>query len=234
MTLASSFLDLVYPPLCSSCGERVDDGREFCSCCREDFCPIHSQERCPRCFSSDYSQQKQLCADCLRCPPLLNKMASTFTHEGAAASLTRRLKYANQPHLAEGMAAFMFIQWEELGWPWPDALVPVPMPRMRRWMRGYNQSLLLALSLGEIFQVPVVEALKRSSGELPQAGLGKKARKEMQKNSVTYRQNKLKPEQTLLLIDDVMTTGTTLRRCAEALFEAYPSALYSLTFCVAH
>jgi ComF family protein len=232
--ILSSLKSLIYPPLCPVCREGLERDEVFCSLCQEQLKVLPSSDRCPRCFSGHYSRRTRACSSCLCRPPLLTKQAATFAHEGPAANLVRRLKYCNRPDLASGMGAFMLLQWYTLGWPLPDAIVPVPMSRSRRFLRGYNQSLLLSQSLGKLLGVTVWDALKREGGEFAQAGQSREQRLKLDRSYIVLRAGRdSMSDKTLLLVDDVMTTGTTLRICAEALLEAFPRALYGITFSVA-
>ena len=208
-------------------------GNPFCEVCSDTFSLLDASSYCPYCFSKDYSSQKQLCARCIKQPPLYNGVASAVLHEGVGANLVYRLKYCGQAGLVEGMASFMVLQWHKLGWPIPDVIVPAPIPRVRKWSRGYNQSFLLAQELGNMLGCPVADALKRRSGDLPQTAISGKERTRITNKSVSLRGGKLEREKVILMVDDVLTTGTTLRRCAEALFESYPSKLYAMTFSAA-
>jgi predicted amidophosphoribosyltransferase len=74
--------------------------------------------------------------------------------------------------------------------------------------------------------------LKRRSGDFSQAGLNHHQRLQLMQDEAIYLRDGVKlHDQTILLIDDVMTTGRSLQCCAKALFEGYPSELYALTFC---
>jgi len=158
-------------------------------------------------------------------------MGAAFDYEGPATSLVRHLKYANRPYLAQGMAAFLVVQFDQLQWPIPDALIPVPLSFTHWLQRGYNQSRLLAEEMGRLLTCPTWNALKRRSGNFSQAALTLEQRKSM--DSQSFRRNLMYPLQgkVLLLIDDVMTSGLTLQRCAETLSTGDPAALYALAFC---
>lgn len=164
-------------------------------------------------------------------PSLYTRMGAVFDYQGPAATLVKNLKYANQPYLARGMAAYLMLQFDRLQWPLPDAIVPVPIS-LTRWLgRGYNQSTLLAQELSRYLHRPVWHAIKRKSGDFSQASLNLEQRKTLsaqrfKRNTKYDLQGKI-----LLVIDDVMTTGMTLHRSAEILKEENPAALYALTFC---
>lgn len=159
--------------------------------------------------------------------------AAVFDYAGPPVTLVKQLKYGRHAFLAQSMGALMAAQLIELGWPLPDILIPVPMSATHYLGRGFNQSELLATQLGTMINRPTHSALGRLSGDYSQAGLTKFQRATLSKKRMQLLlSNELKGK-TLLVIDDVMTTGQTLRCCAEILQQALPKAVYALTFCLA-
>lgn len=158
-------------------------------------------------------------------------MAAACDFEGPPASLLKKMKYSNMPYLSKGAASYMTAQFCTLDWPIPDLIVPVPISWMRLMQRGYNQSLLLAEEVGAILQKPVCEALKRRCGGYSQAGLNREQRKSLE-SEIFYCKKRIKIEdKVILLVDDVITTGATMRRCAEALQSHHPKSIYAISFC---
>ena len=231
--VGSSFLDLIYTPLCLHCDEPLDRSQPlFCSYCLPLLIPINPIQRCPFCFSSDFDPQLQKCCDvCMQKPPSVRKMASVFDYEGPASTLIKKLKYGGQPYLAEGAGAYLAAQFVQLDWPMPDCIVPMPMPALRKVERGYNQSLLLAKSLAAFLDCPVYDLLRRRSGEYSQAGLNHEQRMLLQMDSFSSKSGIKLYDQTVLLVDDVMTTGSSINRCADLLYSLYPKDVYALTVC---
>lgn len=228
--LKRSFLHLVYPTHCVHCRCLIQEA-VFCSGCSQLLELIDPEERCTLCFNLTENLQKEGCDSCRQQKSPFYRQASAFDYMGPAASLIKQLKYANQPYLARGAGAFLAMQLEQLQWPLPDAIVPVPLSWTHWLMRGYNQSELLAESLGQLLSVPVWHVLKRESGDYSQAGLNL-----TQRQKLTGKHFKRQPtvsiqDKTLLVIDDVHTTGSTLKRCGESLLDGLPGSLYALTFC---
>lgn len=135
------------------------------------------------------------------------------------------------PHLAKGASAYLTAQFLLLDWPLPDVIVPVPISFTRWFQRGYNQSFLLASGLGEMINRPVQEALLRKSGDFSQAGLNHRQRISLSGETILMKKHQGLQDKCILLIDDVMTTGTTMHKCAEALSEECPGRIYGLTLC---
>ena len=73
-------------------------------------------------------------------PSQFHCIAAAFDYVGPAASLVKKLKYGNQPYLVKGMAGYLVAQFNELQWPFPDAIIPVPLSFSHWLERGYNQS----------------------------------------------------------------------------------------------
>lgn len=193
---------------------------------------IDPNERCPFCFGRDYAPLSKRCGTCVHGERLYYRMAAAFDYRGPAASMIKRLKYGQQPYLAKGLSSFLAVQFDQLKWPFPDAIVPVPLSFTHWLERGYNQSALLAEELSVYLQVPVWDILKRKSGDYSQAGLALTQRKQISSSFSLKRDHQLQ-DKTILVIDDTMATGSTLQRCAEVLAEGYPARLYALTVCCA-
>lgn len=205
----------------------------LCDPCQEQLQLVDWKERCPYCFTADFEVENRVCTACRENPPLLNRVAAAFDYIGPGASLIRHLKYSGKPYLAKGCAAYLAAQFLELDWPMPDVIIPVPITFTHWFERGYNQSRLLADHLGEILNKPVQEAIKRKSGEYSQAGLSKKQRLQLGSSQFSIKKDQQLQDKCLLLIDDVMTTGSTMRKCAEVLLQDCPASIYGLTVCCA-
>lgn len=233
-----AFLDLVYPPVCHSCESPLEEGYAIlCPYCLDQLEKIDPKERCPLCFSQDIEQVGWPCKCCRRDPPPFNRLLSVFDYEGPAGALVRKLKYSNQRYLVEGMAAHMvevlLTHQETL----PDLLIPIPITWIRSFERGYNQSALLAEEMSTLLNCPYQDRLGRRLGDFSQAGLTKKERLTLSPDAFFLRSSLLSNNISLrgkhiLLVDDVFTTGTTLKRASEALAAEYPASITCLTFCV--
>ncbi|HEX8986057.1 MAG TPA: ComF family protein [Bryobacteraceae bacterium] len=114
-----------------------------------------------------------------------------------------------------------------------DAITPVPLHWLRQWHRGFNQSELLARALGRRTGIPVIRALKRVRPTTAQAGLSNTGRR--RNVSTAFRARRAAPwsapvsGRRILLIDDVMTTGSTATACALALKRAGAARVALLT-----
>lgn len=231
--IGKSFVDLVYPPICLHCHEPLEDSSAlFCQCCMLLLSPIDPAERCPYCFSSEFDPENDVsCRECRKERHPCDRMAAVFDYEGPASTLIKRLKYGGQFYLATGAGAFLTAQWIALDWPMPDCIVPMPMARLRKFERGYNQSRLLADVIGGLLKCPVLDVLKRRTGDFSQGGLNYSQRMQLNSAMFTMKGRPNLYDKKILLIDDVMTTGSSLRCCAEVLRGGCPDSIYALTLC---
>lgn len=229
--LYSSFLNLLYPPLCLHCERDKDKDFLFCSQCAMMLELIDPSNRCPGCFTE--SDGKSMCDECRQRRRVIYRMGAAFDYMGPAATIVKQMKYGDRPYLAKGAGAYLVAQLIRLDWPIPDLIIPVPLTRMHWWERGFNQAALLAKEVGEGLNCPVKEVLRRSSGDFSQAGLNPEQRRQLNSTSFSLIEGITIRDCCVLLIDDVMTTGSTLQQCAEVLVEGFPASIYALTVCKA-
>jgi ComF family protein len=226
-----SVLDLVYPPMCLHCEDPVASGAPLCLFCQSLLELIDPKERCPRCFTHEFVPGQVACPKCWDEEVAFSAVGSAFDYIGPAVRLVCLFKYSKMHGLAKGLAGYLVAQYLRLGWPLPDLIVPAPIQPSHWWDRGYNQSDLLAQEVGRILGVPVESLLRKQEGDWSQAGLSKRQRTQLSSESIWIADREAVQDKVVLLIDDVLTTGTTLRRCSDALYEGFPTELYALTVC---
>ena len=110
-----------------------------------------------------------------------------------------------------------------------DGVVPVPLHWRRRWQRGFNQSELLARGIGKQCGLPVLTALRRTRYTAAQAGLSNTGRRRNVATAFAVRRGQALAGKRLLLIDDVLTTGSTAAACARVLRRAGAASVVLLT-----
>ncbi|MCE5295326.1 MAG: hypothetical protein LLF94_12040 [Chlamydiales bacterium] len=212
--LLESFSSLLFPSLCIHCsGDLEDSLRLLCRTCMTQIECIDPHNRCPTCFLEDCICHKTGKRS-------YNRLACCFEYEGPQKSLLIALKYQDRPYLAKSLAAFMFLQHEILGWQAPDVITYIPQSFLRATLRGYNQSELLAKHLADLMQKPVLPLLKRTSFTLSQTLLTKEERSKL--SSDIFQSASGTHNNRILLIDDVMTTGSTVECAANALLDTSP------------
>lgn len=207
LSVVETFLNLLFPPRCVGCN-------------------MGGAWLCPACMDQILFFEPPW-------PPLLDEI-QPLQGVRAAARLSGPLRQAIHGFKYEGLRALTPVLGEILYdcWdaePWPvDVIVPVPLHPQRRRERGYNQSALLARELGRHTGLPVAEeTLQRITPTPPQVGLKATERAENVRGAFRC-QNDALAGMRVLLIDDVLTTGATMRACAEALLEGKVSAVWGL------
>ncbi len=194
---------------------------------------LPSQGRCIHCFVGLEEEKQLVCETCYHHPAPYKRVACAVEYASPAGTLVRELKYKGRVDFAKTLASFMVIQIGKLEWPLPDLIVPAPQTFIRRFERGYNQSALIAKHMGQMLNIETKEILKRKIGGFSQNKLSKAQREELSEDLFSYKETEEISGKTILLIDDVLTTSSTLRCSAKALKEGFPKAIYALCFCIA-
>ncbi|UXI68166.1 ComF family protein [Tahibacter amnicola] len=199
------------PSRCVLCGDRGAPSQDLCTGCRRDFTPNH--RACTRC-AIPLESGNGVCGPCLKRPPPYDAAWAPFVYAAPLDQLLTRFKFSGDLAcgrvLAETMAAVPPGDR-------PEALVPVPLHRQRLRERGFNQSLELARHLGQTLGIPVLAGGLDRIRETPaQAGLAALARRRNLRGAFAPAAGLRWPAH-VALVDDVMTTGSTLAACAGAL-----------------
>ncbi|MEC7838848.1 MAG: ComF family protein [Chlamydiota bacterium] len=234
-SIKTSVLDLIYPPQCIHCNEGLTNAQSLlCDVCATMLHPLEPTHRCKYCFSEQCCERTGCCTNCTSKAKVLSGCASVFDYIGPASSIIKKMKYSDMPFLGKGVAAYMFAQFVKLEWPLPDIIVPIPLSLSHKVQRGYNQSALIASELGNYLNRDVVNILKRRNDGYSQAGLKRYQRERLSQAAFQLKENIEIIDKTVLLVDDVYTTGSTLNRSSEAICGGYPKHIYALTFCRAY
>lgn len=239
---ADILLNVLFPPRCAGC--RTWSEPLFCEACRYDL-EVIAPPFCASCGAPFDALAKvlpdSLCSLCrdnrYHRAPLLSARRAPFEYSGPIREAIHSLKYRGKTALAAPLA--------ELIWSYArsepaiaqalvsfELIVPIPLHPLRQWRRGYNQSTLLAHELSLLTGIPSAQVLSRTRHTLPQIELNSDERAGNVRGAFSVNE-KLWPEQadaqTVLLIDDVMTTGSTLQECARVLKSCGAGEVYALT-----
>lgn len=203
---------LLAPPLCWSCRAVASRGSPLCSACRRRLCPAGSQTVTAGLQTGTAGSPSTSAPGPRFTPAPCLQVAAAFLYEGPARDLVRALKFRGALGLADPMAATMVASAPE--GLLRGHLVPVPLHAARRRRRGFNQAERLAHALGDRTGLPVADCLVRGGPERRQLGRARGDRLAAPDGSVVVAGG---VPSRALLVDDVVTTGATLRACAGAL-----------------
>lgn len=210
-----SFLDLLFPPRCLLCGSLLQRPYEqpACSSCLP-LLPL-AGFYCLRCHDFHPAPAGRFCGES---PPLrsLESLFALSWHEDAWRTLLHRLKYGEARRLSRPLGLWLGLALARQS-PWKlDIVVPIPMHRRKLWRRGYNQALLLGCQVARILGLPLVALLEKRRDTPSQTGLSQAERFKNVAGSFALR-GKDPRGKTVLLIDDIYTTGATMQEAASLL-----------------
>ncbi|MBE6376487.1 MAG: ComF family protein [Lentisphaerae bacterium] len=224
-----SLLSILHPgcPGCDSEKYPSVDG-SLCPECRSKLKFFDPAIRCPGCGGENRSSA-DLCPQCMKEPPRPWQQAlSVFAYQTAGKELIRRFKFANSPELARPLGILAAEVLEDAGIS-ADMIVPVPLSILRYCTRSYNQAALLAQIISSQTGIPFCNALHRKISFRHQASLDRKARHKGLQNIFSVRRRAGITGKSILLVDDVFTTGATLAAAAGKLLAAGAASISVLT-----
>lgn len=204
--LGNSTLDMLFPPKCLTCGALAE---AYCAACRAEIRPAEEAGALPARVAA---------------------VRSVGYHEESLRRAVLRLKFGQQVALVGPLARLLAEELRQGLTEWqPDALVPVPIHWRRLLERGFNQSDLLARSVGRHAGLPVWRVLRRTRATPHQVGLSAAEREENLRGAFELTPRHKVHGARLVLVDDVRTTGTTLSECAAVLRNAGAAEVFALT-----
>lgn len=213
-------VDWVIPPTCA-CGKI---GERWCADCRQQIRQVPAP-LCAVCGDPVYSPG--LCPNCANQRPVLTALRSCLVYAGSARDAVHRLKYKLDIGLSETMAEELIRTARELNWP-INLITSVPLSIGRFKQRGYNQASTLAFPLALALGIPYRSGiLQRTRETASQVGLSARDRASNVDGAFSARDVS---QATVLIVDDVITTGSTMNACARALLTAGAKAVYGLSF----
>jgi ComF family protein len=209
---------------CSICGtviEAVSLGVSLCSECSKElklrtggFCGM-----CARIYALE-DESTHLCFDCRNHSFSWEGMSFFSVYQGLLKELILRYKFSGDLGLGNALGNLLLEAASRHPYENIDSIIPVPIHPKRLWQRGFNQSLELSRILGRKINLCVeFEALIKTRHTPPQSSMKRKLRLKSLKNVFAVRDDKLKGKR-ILLVDDIMTTGSTLEQCTRTLLRA--------------
>lgn len=215
-------VDLVFPPRCPLCGEALASQGGLCSDCWGDLA-IPGDPCCSACQRpfGEGAPDGLVCAPCLANPPVHDGIAAATLYTDGSRRLVLAFKHGRRIALAPLLARLIAAKLPMVGPDW--VIVPVPLHRWRLWRRGFNQSALLGREIAKATGAGLlVDGLLRRKATPMLGGLGRAARMRVLSGAIAVhpgRSGEIKGK-SILLIDDVLTSGSTSESCVKALKRA--------------
>ncbi|AQQ10057.1 DNA utilization protein GntX [Sedimentisphaera cyanobacteriorum] len=226
---------VLWPSRCLSCGEPASPGQPLCGACWEGLRDACSDYACPRCGAvvSEEAAKNSMCGFCINKKLYIDGFARSGRYESTLRNLVLMLKHSENAaliKLVRILAASAFqnrFASERI-----DCVCPVPLHWTRRWARGFNQAGVLAEGLKSI-GIPSRTELTRKKQTKPQPVMQSYSKRMKNvRGAFAVKRFADVRRKSILLADDVRTSGATLNECARVLKEAGAERVYALTLTV--
>lgn len=211
--------DLLFPPTCLGCSRRLDHSRPplFCADCLQELSFIDSPF-CPCCGTPYTTGVDHLCGLCLQGKYNFDLARSLFLYERPVSEIILRLKFTGNLSGLQSLQSLCQQSPRIHDFTTPDVMVPVPLHSTRLRHRGFNQAVLLARACFPQWQHLLrFDLLQRLHATTPQSHLSGQQRRNNLQHGFSVPLPQVLRGKSVLLIDDVMTTGSTVHECARAL-----------------
>ena len=208
---------------CDGCGIEVFEGN-LCPQCLKDT-TFNDQITCPVCGRKT-EKRWEICIECKAKPPLYETAVSALVYEGTAIKLIHKFKNGDaylKDYFADLIVAKLYDAMQF------DYIAFVPMTKKAERKRGYNQSKLLAESISERIKVPVCDVVEKVKTTTEQKSLSGKDRAKNLEGSFKPKSKNALLNKSILLIDDILTTGATADAMCKSLFRAGATKVYLAT-----
>lgn len=215
---------------CIFCEDDLADKTGYCICSRcNKVLPYQNKNICDIC-GDEVVSAKDICINCKAKLPAYKKVVSVFWYEGQVLGLIHKFKYGGAKYLAKPMAKIMADKLKEENLSF-DVVLPVPISDKKLKTRGFNQAQLLAKCVSENVKIKMDDSiLKRVKDTQTQVSLTRTERQENLKDAFAVNNKNLIKDKNILLIDDILTTGSTAEECSNILLKNKAKNVYVLTF----
>lgn len=217
-------LSTLFPETCPVCHEAQSDHATapICGGCWEAIQP-YTGPRCLKCGMPLDSDSSATCAECIKDRPAFRSVRSFGLYKGTLKKAVNLLKYHNMKRLSKPLAE-MILRMEI---PLVDTVIPVPLYSDRLRQREFNQSALLAkYTANGMGKALATDCLIKTRDTMPQVGLNAGDRRRNIKGAFAVQNKEVIEGKDILLIDDVVTTGATIRECSKILKKAGAADIY--------
>ena len=230
--LLEAAVSLLYPSVCTICGRSVGAGEYLCDQCEAKTVRIVAPfcQKCSEPFEGAITSAFT-CANCAHRTIYFDAAVAAYRGRGIVRQVIHEFKYGRKIHLRHLVARWLHaaLDDERLCGRRFDVIVPVPLHPARQRERGFNQASVLAELLSAQTSIPAKPVLERIRYTTTQTALDRSERMENLHNAFRLRKNADVRGLRVLLVDDVLTTGSTLNECARLLKRAGALSVHAAT-----
>ncbi len=225
-------IDYLFPPICPVCNEIVSGGKDgICPAC-EMRLPYIGSSYCMKC-GKPVEEDEEFCLDCLKCTHEYDEGRAALVYDELTSKSIYRFKYNNKREFAKVYGRIIEDRLGSKIKSWnADVMIPVPVHKSKMKKRGYNQAELIADELSKRLKIPVCSDLVvRNTATAVQKELSAKARQNNLKKAFNVTRNDVKYK-TVLIVDDIYTTGATVDAMARCLKGVGIQNVYFVSLCI--
>ncbi len=225
--MINNFLRILFPESCPVCKKPSTDHRTapICTDCWQAISP-YDGPICQKCGKPLVSDVSITCGDCIEDEPPFRWVRSFGLYEGALREAIGLFKYYRIKRLSKPLSEMIF----RIKIPHADAVIPVPLSGKKIRQREFNQAALFAKHIADYIGAKVIlNCLVKIRDTMPQVGLNAEERRRNIKNAFGVINKEMIHGKSIILVDDVFTTGVTIRSCAKLLKKAGAGDIYAVT-----
>ena len=232
----NKIITFLYPNKCILCSKIIENENSFCQNCWEKIKFIQKPfcDKCSTPYENDIDNNS-ICINCLKNKPLYVKLRSSVVYNEYVKKIISSFKFNDKTYLKKFISICMIKSSQDILND-IDILIPVPLHKKRLLYRKYNQSLLLCNEIGKLTNKKVIcDFLVKKENTIPQVKLNQEERKKNLKNKFTINKKyfsnlKKYKNKNFAIIDDVITTGSTINECIKTLNKYDINNVFAITF----
>lgn len=230
-----NLLKLFWPEVCPFCGRASAQG--ICRECRKKTDRLVVREpKCMKCGKPVENAEQEYCRDCMDARHEYDRGAALWLHRPPVNISVYQFKFHNQRSFGAYYAKAIVAEYGNVLGGWEiDMIIPVPLYPGKYRKRGYNQAAILAREIGKLLDIPVEEQiLKRIRETAPQKNLSSRKRRQNLKDAFSVEKGSqfFLRNRTVLLADDIYTTGSTVDEAAKTLKKAGAEKVFYLAISI--
>lgn len=235
--MQNKILDVIYPRHCPVCHDIVKKKNwisfpKICEDCRRELSYV-CEPKCKKCGKEAETEETEYCTDCKKHIHNYDTGVAVWNYRGKIKESVYQFKYANKREYADFYIEELLKYYREEILKWhADAIIPIPLHKIKQRKRGFNQAEVLGKKISRELEIPIkTKVLIRNRKTLPQKELSYIERRKNLKNAFKIGKNSVELKK-VILIDDIYTTGSTIDEASKILKAAGVKKIYFICLCI--